>query len=435
MSHVIDLEYLAQQNSLDIAITEYSRLYKTSPPTHIYQALGKAFWQQGNIEQATNSYYQALAIDSNLYEVYIDLAHLLATTDNLKKAAEVYLQAILLNPERHEAHSKIKRHNWSKTEENILIDGLKSVITTLPKSKLPYMTLSFFLASQQNLDLANSYLQIASNNKALALNKKYNLTDSLIIKRRIPNFLIIGSGKCGTTSLYEYISKHPRVLPAIIKEIGYFDTNRRYRYGLEWYLSHFPQMMEHDNFLTGEATPSYLYRYQVAERLYQVFPQIKLIVILRNPIDRAISAYHHAVKDQGELRCLENAIDEEIKILQNYNDPLEIMATKYKFVQHLEPRYVVWGLYYYFLKNWLEFFPKNQLLILHSDDLFQNPELTTNQVFEFLGLPSYYLKQYSKYTAGNYQKIDPQLHQKLSDCFREHNEKLESYLNIKFNWN
>lgn len=435
MSHLIDIEYLAQQSSLEEAVSEYYRLYKIYPQGDIYHALGKAFWQQGNIEQAKASYLSALSIDEKLYEVYIDLGYLLTTNNNLNQAAQVYLQAILLNPEKHEAHSKIRRHNWNQTEENILINGLKSVIASNPKSQLPYMTLSSLLASQKKLDLANNFLQIASNNKALALNKKFNLTNSQIIQRRIPDFLIIGSGKCGTSSLYQYICQHPQVLPAITKEIGYFDVNRRYRNGINWYLSHFPQMMEPDHFLTGEATPSYLYRYQVAERIYQVFPQIKLIVILRNPVERAISAYYHAVKDQGELRSLENAINDEIKILEEFENPLEIMATKYKFDHRSEPRYIVWGLYYYFLKHWLKLFPKKQFLILHSYDLFDNPESSTNKVFSFLGLPNYFLEKYVKYTAGNYQAINLQLHQQLSSYFAVHNQKLESYLDIKFNWN
>jgi tetratricopeptide (TPR) repeat protein len=435
MSHLTETEYLAQQGSLEKAILEYYRIYNIYPKGDIYHALGKVFWKQGNIEQAKASYLKALSIDKKLYKVYIDLGYLLVTNNNLNQAAEVYLQAILLNPEKWAAHDKIRRHSWNKNEKNILINGLKDVIASKPKSKLPYMTLSYLLSSQNKLDLANNFLQIASNNKALALNKNFNLNNSQVIEQRIPNFLIIGSGKSGTSSLYQYICGHPQVLPAITKEIGYFDINRRYRNGINWYLSHFPQIMEQDNFLTGEATPSYLYRYQVAERILQVFPQIKLIVILRNPIERAISAYYHAVKDQGELRSLENAIDEEIKILEEFTDPLEIMATKYKFNHRLEPKYIVWGLYYYFLKHWLELFPKKQLLILHSYELFNHPELTTNKVFSFLGLPNYRLEKYVKYTAGNYQAINSQLHQKLSSCFKVHNQKLESYLDIKFNWN
>jgi tetratricopeptide (TPR) repeat protein len=435
MSDLTDIEYLAQKSSLEEAVSEYYRLYQIYPQGDIYHALGQTFWKQRNIEQAKSAYLKALTIDQTAYEVYIDLGYLLATNNNLNQAAKVYLQAILLNPEKWAAHNKIRQHNWNETEENILINGLKRVIASKPKSQLPYMTLSYLLSSQKNLELANSFLQIASNNKALGLNKKFNLTNSQIIKQRIPNFLIIGSGKCGTSSLYQYISQHPQVLPAITKEIGYFDVNRRYRNGINWYLSHFPQMMEQDHFLTGEATPSYLYRYQVAERLYQVFPQMKLIVILRNPLERAISAYYHAVKDLGESRSLENAINDEIKILEEFENPLEIMATKYKFDHRSEPRYIVWGLYYYFLKHWLKLFPKKQFLILHSYDLFDNPESTTNKVFSFLGLPNYCSEKYLKYTAGNYQKIDSQLHQKLSNCFKVHNQKLESYLDIKFNWN
>src|SRR3712207_6690007 len=106
-------------------------------------------------------------------------------------------------------------------------------------------------------------------------------------QRRLPDFVIIGTQRGGTTSLYHYLSKHPEVLPALRKEIHFFDLN--FDRGLDWYLAHFARQDQPG--LVGEASPLYMFHRDVPERVRRVLPNAKFIALLRNPVDRAYSQY------------------------------------------------------------------------------------------------------------------------------------------------
>ena len=112
---------------------------------------------------------------------------------------------------------------------------------------------------------------------------------------RLPDFVIIGAQRCGTSSLYSYLIEHPQIAPATRKELHYFDLN--YAAGDEWYRSQFPQFPDtpFDGRLTvtGEASPYYLFHPMAAERCASVVPDAKLIVMVRDPVERAYSHYHH----------------------------------------------------------------------------------------------------------------------------------------------
>ena len=117
----------------------------------------------------------------------------------------------------------------------------------------------------------------------------------------LPDFIIIGAQKSGTTSLYRFIVKHPAIAPATKKEVHYFSI--WYKFGELWYRSHFPTNLSRYNFykrtnqklLSGEASPVYLFYPVVPGRMKELLPDVKLIVILRNPVDRAYSHYHHSL--------------------------------------------------------------------------------------------------------------------------------------------
>ena len=121
--------------------------------------------------------------------------------------------------------------------------------------------------------------------------------------RLLPDFLIIGAQKGGTTSLYNYVQAQPCVAPAARKEVHFFDRRLNLNKGLTWYRGHFPTRVEQYSarhlrlqpFLTGEATPEYLFLPHIPHIVARVLPVIKLILLLRNPVDRAYSQYQHAV--------------------------------------------------------------------------------------------------------------------------------------------
>lgn len=400
---------------------------KTEKIDHL--AIGNQLKKEGKLKEAIAEYRQAIKINPAWHKAYIDLAYLLRIEGNLEEAATCYLKAIELKPNHWQAYARLRQGLWEANQTEQIIYGLKQTVINHPDVIWPYMCLGHFLTLQGNIDEAVKFLQDGSNKNAANSNPNFIKTD-ICKSPKNPDFLIIGTAKSGTTSLYQYMIQHPQILPSLAKEIGFFDQARIYSNGIDWYLSHFPQIPEGKNILTGEATPSYFNRADVPERVYKYLPNIKLIVILRNPVERTISAYHHSVKDNGELRSLAEVIDTEIEMIQGMSDPSEIMKTNFKF----EPRYLVWSLYYYFLKKWMQVFPKEQFLILNSNDFYGNPARVMAQVFDFLELPNHELPDYHVYTKGSYSNIDNKLHNKLDNLFKPHNQKLEDYLGIKMNW-
>ena len=136
--------------------------------------------------------------------------------------------------------------------------------------------------------------------------------------RCLPDFIIIGAQKSGTTSLYDLISKHPGVMPPRHKELHYFSTSK-YGWGTRWYRLNFPTKLEkrilkkklHHQVITGEATPNYILHPNTKKRIKNLIPKAKIIVILRNPVDRAYSHYNHNVRRKLENLSFEEAIQEK----------------------------------------------------------------------------------------------------------------------------
>ena len=204
--------------------------------------------------------------------------------------------------------------------------------------------------------------------------------------------------------------------------------------GIDWYSSHFPPTVENPRFLTGEASPTYLLDLDTIPRVWQHFPKVKLLVIFRNPVDRAISQYYDHYNWLGrEKRSLEEAIASEIEVLNHLDDPTSIGI--HSPFWKTQKGHLWRGLYVYFIEKWLDVFPREQFLILKSEDLYTHPQPTMERVFQFLELPSHTLQNYQQYTAGSYSNIHPDIRDQISDFFKPHNQRLAEVLGDEFNWN
>jgi hypothetical protein len=244
-----------------------------------------------------------------------------------------------------------------------------------------------------------------------------------------PQFLIIGTQKGGTTSLQAYLEKHPQVLGCIKKEV-YFWSVLFFR-GLDWYLAHFPHLSPGANFLTGEATPHYLETAEVPGRISELLPKTKIIILLRNPVDRALSHYHHWLRFKWEKRSFEAAIASELELL---SDPANLSHEASPAVWDSQ-KFLWRGLYFQFLQNWLSVFPREQLLILRSEDLYENPQTTYDRVLEFLELPAHQLDEFRRHNPGNYTADrSGSIYSQMRDFFHPHNQKLEELLGWELHW-
>lgn len=172
-----------------------------------------------------------------------------------------------------------------------------------------------------------------------------------------PNFIVAGAPKAGTTWLYQCLKEHPNIFVSTPKELHYFSRDRCYEKGIAWYLSYFQDVEET---IVGEVCPSYMYLEKVPPRIYEWNPHVKLIFMVRNPIDRAYSEYCMNIDHWGDTTDIEQALSASGKIAHC-------------------------GLYYQQIQEFLKLFPQEQIQILLYDDLKKDPEGLLMEVYNFLG--------------------------------------------------
>lgn len=199
--------------------------------------------------------------------------------------------------------------------------------------------------------------------------------------RRPPAFLVIGAQRAATTSLYRLLTSHTGVLPALRKEVHYFDF--QHAKGPQWYLAHFP--LRTVSGLTGEASPYYMVHPLAPERVKRMNPRMLLIAILRDPVDRALSHYHREVRLGCEPLTFEEAVDAEPERLANDQHRL-LEPPHYYSHNHHHYSYLDRGRYGHHLGRWLEHFPRQQLHVVRMESLFEDPETVIGRTLAFLGL-------------------------------------------------
>lgn len=251
--------------------------------------------------------------------------------------------------------------------------------------------------------------------------------------RGLPSLLIIGAQKSGTTSLFSYLVQHPDVLASLRKEVHYFDFN--YDRGVTWYRAHFPYAHQLRNgTLTLDASPYYLAHPLVPQRAARLLPDIKLIALLRNPVDRALSHYQHEVRGGRESLPFADAIDRESERLAGEEDRLRDEPGYYS-LNHHRYSYTRRGLYIEQLRRWMEYFPRSQLLVLQSEWLFREPLAAIARVHHFLGLRPHPLDLDRPLRQGNYDRtMSPELRARLATYFEPYNRELYQWLGEEFDW-
>ena len=191
-------------------------------------------------------------------------------------------------------------------------------------------------------------------------------------QRAAPSFLIIGTQKGGTTSLYRWLGQHPQVVEASRKEVHYFDIN--FSRGERWYRSHFPLLRGlADGQVTGEGSPYYMCHPHAPARIASLLPDVRLIVLLRNPVERAISHYFHSHRNGREPLEIQQAMDQEESRLDREWARMQADGA-YNSRAHRWYSYKARGRYLEQLQAVQTWFSPEQLLILRSEDLFEKPQ-------------------------------------------------------------
>jgi hypothetical protein len=238
--------------------------------------------------------------------------------------------------------------------------------------------------------------------------------------RRMPDYCIIGGQKCGTDSIYYYLSSHLGVRRSVIKEINYF--SKHFEKGSAWYRSNFPINCGR-RFITGEGSTMYLYSSDAPMRMLSEVPRIKLIVMLRDPVDRAISHYYHRLRSGKETRSIGDAFASALE-----------HARRDEFVSGTETDYLSYGNYAMHLKQWVSVFTPENLMVIQAEEYFSAPESVYERICCYLEIGYVKSADQIKMNAGSYDNQELDFISELKDYFRPLNEALYSMDQIKFRW-
>lgn len=257
--------------------------------------------------------------------------------------------------------------------------------------------------------------------------------------RLLPHFVVISVERGGTTSLYRYLEQHPCVAGAFRKEVDFFDFN--WSRGLDWYRAHFPgrwqdawtRLRRGRPLVTGEATPYYLYHPLVPARMARTLPDVRLIALLRNPVERAYSHYQMNCRQKKETLSFSEAIEREPERVAGEYERLERGEIEFS-ESHYKFGYLLRGLYVDRLQHWHKHFPPGRMLVLRSEDLYEDPAAVVERAVAFLGLPPWRPERFKAYNQKPYAPIQPALREWLAAYFAPHNERLYAYLGRDLGW-
>lgn len=266
------------------------------------------------------------------------------------------------------------------------------------------------------------------------------LYDYLLGRRRVlPDFLILGAMRAGTSSLYAWLCEHPQVMGPPAKEVHFFD--RLHARGPYWYRRHFPTLAEvaerrerlGKRVAVGEATPCYLFHPAVAARIHALLPEARLIVLLRDPVARAFSHYRQSVRQGREPLAFADALAAEDERLAGAEQALATGSCA-RVLAHERYSYRSRGLYFEQLQRYFERTPADRILVLRSEDMFRDPQATVDEVVAFLGLDPWRLSAAPAWNqAPDLAKPVPG-EARLRAWFEPHNRRLSDFLGRDMTW-
>lgn len=258
--------------------------------------------------------------------------------------------------------------------------------------------------------------------------------------RMLPGFLIVGAQRCGTTSMYRTLSQHPAVLKAVLhKGIHYFDTG--YDHGLAWYQGHFPlraraaltRRTAGQVPLTFESSPYYMFHPLAAERIRRDLPDVKLLVLVRDPVERAYSAHAHEIARGYETEPFERALELEDQRLAGEAERI-ISQPGYLSHSHQHHGYLARGRYADQLERLDKLFGRDRVHVVDSGRFFTDPEPVYDGVLDFLGLRHHGYPVFERHNARPRSPMPEALRARLGEHFRPYDERLADWLGRAPSW-
>lgn len=258
--------------------------------------------------------------------------------------------------------------------------------------------------------------------------------------RLTPTFVLAGGQRCGTTSLYRALMDHPAILSSVHhKGVNYFDVN--YSRGWAWYQGHFPvrsmaalrtRAAQNDP-ITFEASGYYMYHPHAADRIARDLPDVKILAMLRDPVERAYSAYRHEFARGFETESFERALALEDERVEP--ELAKLMADPdYRSDSHRHHSYRRRGQYAEQLQRFADTLGRDRVLVIESSDFFSRPEVEYRRLTDFLGLAPHTPQRFDRYNARPGSGMSEQTERMLTDALAPHDYALEQFLGGAPSW-
>ena len=258
--------------------------------------------------------------------------------------------------------------------------------------------------------------------------------------RMLPRFLIVGAQRCGTTSMYRALSQHPIVLKAVLhKGVHYFDTG--YDHGIGWYQAHFP-LRAHARWvgrateaapMTFESSPYYMFHPLAAERISHDLPDVKLLVLVRDPVERAYSGHAHELSRGYETEPFERALELEAGRLEGEAERL-VADPAYVSHSHQHHSYRARGQYIEQLERLERLVGRERIHVVDSSAFWADPEPAYGAVLDFLELPHRGDIAFKRHNAEVRAPMSETVRTALSEHFGPYDERLARWLGWEPSW-
>ncbi|XP_030837631.1 heparan sulfate glucosamine 3-O-sulfotransferase 5-like [Strongylocentrotus purpuratus] len=272
-------------------------------------------------------------------------------------------------------------------------------------------------------------------------------------KKRLPHVIGIGMEKCGTGALSFFLASHPSLVHSVPQEIYYWNKNKEK--SLEWYRDQMPISSKHQ--VTMEKTPSYIFEKDTPARIKALMPETKFIVMIRDPIVRAVSDYLHLQNIGLPEYFKPRIVPPGYEPLCYVNTTFEGSVIKPNGEVNTDNAILSHSAYVLYLRKWIELFPRHQFLVIDGDEFVKNPLPVLQQVESFLGIPNYFNEKIIYFdeekgffckskqrglgtvcagaTKGRpHPNVDDDVIRKLRSYFRPYNTQLEDMLGMLFSW-
>ncbi|HET7475016.1 MAG TPA: sulfotransferase [Dermatophilaceae bacterium] len=247
----------------------------------------------------------------------------------------------------------------------------------------------------------------------------------------LPDFLVIGGMRCGTTSLFAYLAGHPSVVPAIGKELQYFTVF--HDKGERWYRGHFPPPRAGQK--TFEASPYYLYHPLAPARVRELLPNGRFIALLRDPVERAYSHYKHSVERGVEPLSFLDAVHAEEERLAPYLRGGDL-TSKQAHAALRSYSYVSRGMYAEQLERWYCHFDREQMLVIRSEDMYADPAAVYARCVSFLNLAPHEQGAFGLHTRAKppMPAVTDGARDELRELYAPHDHRLRDLLGWSTGW-